>query len=234
MFHEPFVLFGFLAAVAPLLEPVTGVLVLTQRQTALAAKQAAEVDILSGGRLRLGVGIGWNPVEYEALGVRFSRRGHRLEEQVELLRRLWTEPVLDFDGEFHRVNAAGINPLPIQRPIPVWFGATSEAGLRRAARLGDGYIAGNILSQGKDWADHVERLHDWLLKAGRDPVGFGLEALISAGTGSPQEVQEKVGRWETLGGSHASLFTMGSGLVGPEAQITRLRALAEALGISAG
>src|SRR5436853_5331098 len=120
MFHEVFVLFGYLAAVAPALELVTSVVILPQRQTALVAKQAAEIDILTGGRFRLGLGIGWNHVEYEALGMDFTNRGRRLEEQIELLRRLWTEPVFDFEGRWHTVTAAGLNPLPVQRPIPIW------------------------------------------------------------------------------------------------------------------
>ena len=130
LFHEPFVLFGYLAAVAPSLELVTGIVILPQRQTALVAKQAAEVDILTGGRFRLGVGQGWNAVEYEALGKSFADRARRMEEQIELLRRLWQEPVLDFAGRDHTITAAGLNPLPVQRPIPIWIGGSSEAALR--------------------------------------------------------------------------------------------------------
>ena len=136
MFHEILVLFGYLAGVAPGLELVTGVVITGQRQTALLAKQAAEIDVLTGGRFRLGLGIGWNPVEYEALGMNFSDRGRRLEEQIELLRRLWTEPVIDFDGRWHKVTAAGLNPLPVQRPIPIWIGGSAERALRRTALLG--------------------------------------------------------------------------------------------------
>ena len=135
-FHEPFVLFGYLAGLTQRIELVTGVLVLPQRQTALVAKQAAEVDVLSQGRLRLGVGVGWNDVEYEALGEDFHDRGRRIEEQVSLLRALWTEPVVDFAGRWHRVPEAGINPLPVQRPIPVWFGGQAEPVLRRVGAVG--------------------------------------------------------------------------------------------------
>ena len=136
MFHEPFVLYGYLAAVAPKLELVTGIIILPQRQTVLVAKQAAEVDILTGGRFRLGVGQGWNAVEYEALGMDWDTRGRRMEEQIELLRRLWQEPVLSFEGRFHTITAAGINPLPVQRPIPIWMGGSSVRGAEtdRAAR----------------------------------------------------------------------------------------------------
>jgi probable F420-dependent oxidoreductase len=127
-FHEPFVLFGYMASITERVGFTTGVIILPQRQTALVAKQAAQVDLLSGGRLRLGVGIGWNEVEYEALGEEFGNRGRRMEEQVELLRRLWTEPVVDFTGRWHRVPEAGINPLPVQRPIPVWIGGGWTSG----------------------------------------------------------------------------------------------------------
>ena len=138
-FHEPLVLFGYLAAVTSL-ELVTGIIILPQRQTALAAKQAAEVDLLTGGRLRFGVGLGWNAVEYEALGQDFSNRGRRIEEQVTLLRRLWTEPIVTFEGSYEQVTAAGLAPLPVQRPIPVWFGAQSQRAYERAGRLADGWF----------------------------------------------------------------------------------------------
>ena len=140
LFHEPFVLFGYLAAVTSRAELVTSVLILGQRQTALVAKQAAEVDVLTGGRLRLGIGIGWNEVEYEALNENFHNRGARSEEQVALMRALWTQEVVNFDGRWHKVTAAGINPLPVQRPISVWFGGRADAVLRRIARIGDGFI----------------------------------------------------------------------------------------------
>src|SRR5947209_9871610 len=139
-FHEPLVTFGYLAAITSTLELVTGVLILPQRQTVLVAKQAAEVDLLSGGRLRVGVGLGWNAVEYEALGEDISTRGKRCEEQVALMRRLWSEPSVTYSGRYHRVTGAGLAPLPLQRPIPVWFGASSPPALRRAGRLGGGWV----------------------------------------------------------------------------------------------
>ncbi|MDQ6673765.1 MAG: LLM class F420-dependent oxidoreductase, partial [Chloroflexota bacterium] len=147
-FHEPFVLFGYLAAVAPELELVTGVIILPQRQTVLVAKQAAEVDVLTSGKLRLGIGIGWNTVEYEALGMDFHNRGRRLEEQIELMRRLWTEPAVTFEGRYQRVTAAGLNPLPVQRPIPVWIGASAEPAIKRAAELADGFFPQRPLEGG--------------------------------------------------------------------------------------
>ncbi len=166
MFHEILVLFGYLAGVAPGLELVTGVVITGQRQTALLAKQAAEIDVLTGGRFRLGLGIGWNPVEYEALGMNFHDRGRRLEEQIDLMRRLWTEPVIDYDGRWHKVTAAGINPLPVQRPIPIWIGGSAERALRRTALLADGYFPQRPLEGG--WPATMQQMREWLEEAGRD------------------------------------------------------------------
>src|SRR5947209_2371513 len=140
LFHEPMVLFGYLAGLTKKVELVTGVIILPQRQTVLAAKQAAEVDILTGGRFRLGVGIGWNEVEYEALGMSFRNRGRRFEEQIELMRRLWEERSVTYEGHWHKVSAAGLNPLPLQNPLPLWIGATSDVAIRRACRLADGFF----------------------------------------------------------------------------------------------
>jgi probable F420-dependent oxidoreductase len=225
MFHEPFVLFGYLAAAAPGLELATGVIILPQRQTALVAKQAAELDILAGGRLRLGVGIGWNHVEYEALSMDFRNRARRFEEQIALLRRLWQEPVLTFEGRFHRVTAAGINPLPIQRPIPVWIGGSAETALERAARIADGFFTQRPLVGG--WPATIDRLREWMRAAGRDPAAFGIDARINAGTGTPDDWGRAVEEWRALGATHISINTMGGGLVGPDAHIRRLREVAQ-------
>ncbi|MDT8307120.1 MAG: LLM class F420-dependent oxidoreductase, partial [Anaerolineae bacterium] len=155
-FFSPFLLFSYMAAVAPRLGYVTGVIILPQRQTALVAKQAATLDVLCQGRLRLGVGVGWNAVEYEALNENFHNRGRRQEEQVELLQRLWTEPLVAYRGKWHQITAAGLNPMPVQRPIPVWFGGHSDATLRRMARLGDGWLPGyRTAPQAREALDHV-------------------------------------------------------------------------------
>ena len=138
-FHDPLVMFAYLAGMTDRLRFATGILILPQRQTALVARQAADVDLLSGGRLRLGVGIGWNHVEYEALGQDFRTRGAREEEQIELLRRLFTEPIVEFSGRFDRVDRAALVPRPT-RSIPIWLGGRSEAAFDRAARLADGFI----------------------------------------------------------------------------------------------
>ena len=204
-FHEILVLFGYLAAIVPGLELVAGVLVLPQRQTALVAKQAAEVDILTGGRFRLGVGLGWNAVEFEALGEEFGNRGRRVEEQIEVLRRLWTEPVVDFEGRHHVIPGAGINPLPVQRPIPVWIGGSAEAAIRRAARLADGYFPQRPLDGG--WPATLERFRAWASEAGRDPADIGIEWRIPVGEGTPDDWRRSAEEWLELGATHLSVTT---------------------------
>jgi probable F420-dependent oxidoreductase len=222
MFHEVLVLLGFLAGVTREPELVTSVVIAPQRQTALLAKQAAEVDVLSGGRLRLGLGLGWNEVEYEALGVPFRRRGRRFEEQIELMRRLWREPVVTFKGEFHRVTAAGLNPLPPEgRSIPIWIGAQSEPAIHRATRLADGLMAQRPLDG--DWARTLELIRGWLSEEGRDPSTFGLEGRVNAGGGTPDEWRADAVAWRDRGATHLSINSMGGGLAGPDAHIARIR-----------
>ncbi len=213
-FHEPFALFGYLAAVTERVELVTGVIILPQRQTALVAKQAAEVDILSGGRLRLGVGTGWNYVEYDALNERFSNRGKRQEEQVEVLRRLWAEPVVDFAGEWHRIDRAGLNPLPGRR-IPIWFGGFSAPAFERAARIGDGFIFGGSST---DALAALKTIRGHLARAGRDPAAFGVEAMVNYADG-PEQWTAEVERWRGAGADYVSMRTMNAGLDGPRAHI---------------
>ena len=208
-FHEPFVLFGYIAGVVTSLELVTGIIILPQRQTALVAKQAAEVDLLSRGRFRLGIGLGWNAVEYEALGQDFSTRGRRAEEQVELLRRLWTEPSVTFRGRYDRVTGAGLAPLPVQRPIPVWFGAQSERAYRRVGRLADGWFPqvppGPKLDQARSVVEQAA------VEAGRDPVGLGMEGRASW-RDDPGKLAEHAATWRQAGATHLSVNTMGAGL----------------------
>jgi probable F420-dependent oxidoreductase len=226
-FHEPFVMFGYLAAVTTL-ELVTGIIILPQRQTALVAKQAAEVDLLSGGRFRLGVGLGWNAVEYEALGQDFSRRGRRLDEQVELMRRLWTEHAVTHDGEFDHVTAAGLAPLPVQRPIPVWIGAVAEPALRRVGRLADGWFPqvppGPKLDEA--WAAVRHAAAD----AGRDPDAIGVEGRISwTEEGGVDGLVDHAGRWRAAGATHLAVNTMNAGLGSLDAHLEVLTRAADAL-----
>jgi probable F420-dependent oxidoreductase len=202
-FHEPFVLFAWLAAHTRRLELATGVLILPQRQTALVAKQAAELELLSEGRLRLGVGTGWNHVEYEALGVPYAGRGERLDEQVELLRRLWSEPVIDFAGKHHRVDRAGILPLP-RRPIPIWFGGFTPVAFERAARLGDGFQFG---ATGPAVREQWEQVKAQLARAGRSLEGFGAEATVDYSAGA-ETWRAELEAWRAAGGTHFSLRAM--------------------------
>lgn len=212
-FHEPFVLFGYLAAVTSRLEMATGVLVLPQRQTALVAKQAAEVDLLSHGRLRVGVATGWNHVEYEALGVPFAGRGRRLEEQVEVLRALWREPIVDFTGSYHRIDRANIVPRPAH-DIPIWFGGYSDGALRRAARLGDGFIFGR---SGRSVVAKAQQLRDLVAAEGRAAEAFPMEAIVHYAGGVDSWVQD-MNDWAAVGGTHFSMRAMstGAGFLGQE------------------
>lgn len=222
-FHEPLVTFGFLAGITHL-GLVTGILIAPQRQTALLAKQAAEVDLLSGGRLRLGLGIGWNHVEYDALGKDFSNRGRRLEEQIILLRRLWTEESVTFEGRYERVTGAGLCPLPTQRPIPIWVGAMSEPALRRAGRLADGWFPQVVPGHGLEQA--AEQVRSGAIQAGRDPASIGMEGRLDAGS-SPEKLAQHVSRWQEAGATQVSINTMGAGLRGADAHIGALKRAAE-------
>ena len=216
-FHEPFVLFGYLASATEKLELVTGILILPQRQTALVAKQAAAVDVLSGGRLRLGVGIGWNFTEYESLGENFRNRGRRVEEQIDLLRKLWTNELVDFDGKYHSLSQVGINPLPVQRPIPIWMGAMADAAVQRAARIADGWFP--QFGPGADGEAAIARFRGLIRDAGRNPDDVGIEGRIGLGRGSDEERGSLLQSWKQLGASHVSFNTMGAGLASPQDHI---------------
>ncbi len=228
MFHEPFVLFGYLAAVVPEMELVTGVLVLPQRQTALVAKQAAEVDVLTGGRLRLGVGVGWNYVEYEALNEDFHNRGRRIEEQVEVLRKLWCGEVITFEGRWHTISEAGINPLPVQRPIPVWMGGTADVLLRRVARMADGWFP--QMRPDDTARDAVSRLRRYAEEAGRDPDSVGIEARITIAGATPDEWARQYEGWQQLGATHVGVNTMGAGLRSVDDHIAAITRFKETVG----
>jgi probable F420-dependent oxidoreductase len=216
-FHEPFVLFGYLAALTTTLELTTGIVILPQRQTALVAKQAAAVDVLSRGRMRLGVGIGWNFVEYEALGENFRNRGSRIEEQIALMRDLWTHELVDFDGKYHQVRQAGINPLPVQRPIPIWMGGGVESVLQRAARIADGWFP--QFRPGPQATETVERLRGYLREAGRRPETFGIEGRVSLFNTPEDAWGAALDGWRDLGATHVSVNTMNAGLASPQAHI---------------
>jgi probable F420-dependent oxidoreductase len=226
-FHEVFVLFGYLAAVTTRLGLAAGVIILPQRQTALVAKQAASIDVLSGGRLRLGVGLGWNEVEYTSLNESFHNRGKRMEEQVELLRLLWSEPLVTFKGKWHTIPDAGLNPLPVQRPIPIWFGGNAEAALRRLARLGDGWIA--LQRRPAEARPALAMLDRFLEEAGRARSQVGLEARIAYETGDPQIWETLIQEWQAEGATHLSLNTMGSGFTSPQQHIQAIQQFAKVI-----
>ena len=230
MFHEPMVLFGYLAAITQRLELFSGVLILGQRQTALVAKQAAEVDVLSGGRLRLGIGIGWNDVEYEALGQDFHNRGKRCEEQMAVLRALWTQEIVSFDGRWHTITAAGLNPLPVQRPIPLWIGGRAEAVIERTGRLADGWLPPVFLQAGDEAAEAFERLRGYAREAGRDPAAIGIEARVALSRATPEECARQTAQWQRLGVSHVSINTMDAGFRSVGDHVEAIRRYREALG----
>jgi probable F420-dependent oxidoreductase len=224
LFHEPMVLFGFLAGFSAL-ELVTGVVVLPQRQTALVAKQATEVDLLTRGRFRLGVGIGWNRIEYEGMGAEFKTRGRRIEEQVELMRRLWTESVVDFAGREHRIAGAGIAPLPLQRPIPVWMGAeTDPRAFERVGRMADGWMA--LGRPRAEAAGSIRMIRSAAERAGRDPLAIGVEAWVNAADGDIDRIALEVREWERLGATHVALNSRGPANRHIHAHLEVLRAAA--------
>jgi probable F420-dependent oxidoreductase len=226
-FHDPFVMFAYLAGITERIHFVTGILILPQRQTALVARQAADVDLLSGGRLRLGVGVGWNYVEFEALGQDFRTRGARQEEQIELLRRLFSEPVVDFSGRFDRVDRASLVPKP-SRPIPIWLGGSGEVAFDRAARLADGFIfIGGISHVVGAW----ERLRDRLSAFGRSAEDFGAHYVAPPKDDVGKLIPE-IDAWREAGGTHLSVVTMGLGLDSIDGHIDYLALVADVLSLA--
>ena len=194
----------------------------------LVAKQSAEVDVLSGGKMRLGIGVGWNPVEYEALGVDFHLRGRIVEEQIEVLRRLWSQEVITFKGQYHTITEAGINPLPVRRSIPIWTGGSADTILRRTARLADGWFP--LGPSDEKMEQTIQRLNSYLREAGRDPNTFGIEAQIYAREGDIDNWISQTRRWQELGATHLSLNTMGAGFTTLQQHLDALRRYKETLG----
>jgi probable F420-dependent oxidoreductase len=227
-FHEPFVLFGYLAACTDRIEFVTGILVLSQRQTALVAKQAAEVDVLTKGRLRLGVGIGWNAVEFEALGESFRNRGRRVEEQIAVLRALWTNELVELEGRYHTIRSAGINPLPVQRPIPLWMGGMADNAVRRIVRIADGWFP--QFGPDERGAASLERFRGWVREAGRDPKDVGIEGRLNLAVTPQERWAETVAAWRGVGATHLTVNTMRAKLESPRAHIDAIRRFRETAG----
>ena len=213
-------LFSYLAGLTKSIELVTGVIILPQRQTALVAKQAACVDVLSGGRLRLGVGTGWNEIEYEALGENFKNRGRRSEEQIDLLRRLWKDEAISFDGEWHKVTDAGLNPLPAKRHIPIWLGGLAPAVIDRVGRIADGWFP----FVNKNLASQIKQVHEVAKTAGRDPADIGIECIVPVGSDVDflMSLQDQ-------GVTQFALVTMNIGLKDPQAHIDAIKKARETL-----
>jgi probable F420-dependent oxidoreductase len=205
-FHETFVTLGFLAAVTTRIRLSSGVLIAPQRQTGVIAKQAAEADLLSGGRLRLGIGVGWNHVEYESLGIDWKTRGARQAEQVEVLRRLWSEDLVSFSGRFHNLNEVSIVPPPVQRPIPIWFGGVSDAAVTRAARLGDGWMP--IIDPDAEAEEKLGALREQLRSFGRAPAKFGIEGWLRMQDADPQHWAAAADGWRRLGADMVMFYPM--------------------------
>jgi probable F420-dependent oxidoreductase len=216
-----------MAAVTQRLAFATGIIILPQRQTALVAKQAATLDVLSGGRLRLGIGLGWNEVEYVALGENFHNRGKRMEEQLDLMRKLWTQPLVTYQGQWHTVPDAGLNPLPVQQPIPVWFGGHAEAVLRRVAASGDGWMPNYRTAADAQAA--LATLDNHLAAAGRTRADIGLEPRLNYGDGNPERWHNLLTGWQAVGATHITVNTMGSGFTSPAQHLEALRRFAEVM-----
>ena len=232
--HEPFTLMAFLSGITATIKLVTGILILPQRQTALVAKQAAEVDVLSGGRLRLGIGIGWNPVEYEALGQNFHTRGRRCEEQIAVLRKLWTQELVNFEGRDHKISHAGIRPLPIQRPIPIWLGAGSSANpiptervLKRIGNMADGWFP--MFPYDHPNRGVVEQVQEYARSAGRNPSEIGMEGRIRMASNGPEDWLAESKAWEEMGATHLSASTVGPQITTIDQHINALQRLKETI-----
>ena len=233
MFHEAFVLLAYGAALTSRIQLCTSIMVLGQRQTALVAKQAAAIDILSNGRMRLGVGVGWNAVEYEGLSQDFTNRGRRLEEQIEVLRALWTQDPCTYDGHWHQIHEASINPLPVQQPIPIWIGGRHDRVLQRTARLADGWLTQS--HQVEEGQEAIDRLRAYATQAGRDPNAIGIEARVGSRRNTPAQTsgaevwQHEALAWKDMGATHLSFNAMRSGLQRAIQHIQAIRAFKEAM-----
>lgn len=228
-FVEPIALFSYLAGLTRKLEFITGIIILPQRQTALFAKQAATLDVLCEGRLRLGVALGWNEPEYVSLNKNFHDRGERFEEQIQVLRELWTKPLVTFNGKWHTLPDVGLNPLPVQRPIPLWFGGHADPVLRRVAKLADGWLPNYKTPE--DAAEAMEKLQAYLEVEGRSFVDIGIEPRIRLKDGDEQEWVQLAKSWEKAGATHLTLITMGAGLSSPEEHLQIVKRFADAIGL---
>ncbi|HCV28178.1 MAG TPA: LLM class F420-dependent oxidoreductase [Dehalococcoidia bacterium] len=228
-FHEPFVLFSFMAGMTGTLEFATGIVILPQRQTVLVAKQAAALDVLSEGRFRMGIGIGWNEVEYESLGEEFTNRGARSEEQIALMRALWTRDSVNFEGRWHSIPDAGINPLPVQRPIPIWFGGGADVVVKRIARIADGWMP--MWQPDEAGLKELDKLFTYAKEAGREGSDIGINGRITADLSNEDGWLAAVEAWRGIDADYIDINTMGQGLSGADAHIERLEKFRLAAGL---
>lgn len=228
-FQEPLTLFSFLAGVTTTLNFISGIIILPQRETALFAKQAATLDVLCGGRLRIGIGIGWNEIEYISQNKDFHNRGRRIEEQVKVLRLLWTSPLVTFTGRWHTILDAGLNPLPVQQPIPIWFGGHADPVLHRIARMGDGWLPNYLTPE--ECSPSLEKLHRYLAEQGRTPDEIGIEPRIKFQGSSPDEWHRLAESWQAAGATHLTFNTMGAGFKSPQDHIQAMEQFAQTLGL---
>jgi len=228
-FHEPFVLFSFMAGMTKTLEFATGIVILPQRQTVLVAKQAAALDVLSDGRFRMGIGIGWNEVEYESLGMEFTDRGARSEEQIALMRALWTKESVNFEGQWHTVPDAGINPMPIQQPIPIWLGGGADIVVKRIARIADGWMP--MWQPDEAGLKELDKLYVYAKEAGRVGSDIGINGRVTADLASEDSWSDAVKSWSGIKADYIDINTMGQGLSGADAHIERLEKFRPAAGL---
>ena len=224
-FHEPFVMFAYMAALTEQIEFVTGILILPQRETAVVAKQAATLDVLSNGRFRMGIGVGWNKVEFIVQNQDFHKRGKRVEEQITVLRKLWTEELVTFDGEWHHIPDAGLNPLPVQQPIPIWIGGHSDVVLQRIARVGDGWLPN--YRQAEAAQQSLTKLDGYLAKNGRSRADIGIEPRLHYGDGDVDKWKSAFEGWQAAGATHFSFNTMGAGFQTPQEHIEAIEHFAQ-------
>jgi probable F420-dependent oxidoreductase len=229
-FHEPLSLFAFMSGITRRIEFTSGIVILPQRQTVLFAKQAASLDVLSTGRLRLGIGLGWNEIEFISLNENFHNRGRRIEEQVEVLRQLWTKPLVDFQGKWHNIPNAGLNPMPLQQPIPIWFGGRAEPALRRAARLGEGWMC--TTQKASEVGKALDIINKTLEGEGRTFEGFGLEARLAYGSGDRDWWVDEAAAWQKAGATHLSFNTMKAGFTTPKEHLLAVQRFAEITGVN--
>jgi probable F420-dependent oxidoreductase len=229
-FHEPMTLFAWIAAFTTKMQLVTANVVLPQRQTELVAKQTAQIDILTGGRMVLGVGVGWSASEFEALGMNFKNRGARMEEQIALLRALWTDELVEFDGKWHKISDMGMNPRPIQRPIPIWIGAMEDVAIRRAGRIGDGWLMSPRTKPDDVMRAKIEVFRDAAIGAGRDPVTLGIDATVFAEDRGPNEWLSEAQAWRDMGATSVTFRTSESGFTHIDQHLSAMRQLADAVG----